>query len=150
MLTVQQIIKSIEMIAPLSWAEKWDNCGLVVGDLNADADKALVTLDVEKSTLEEAIKNGCQLIISHHPPVFQPIKQITTATPVGQLLLMAITNKINLYVAHTNFDSAQNGLSTYLVRLIGLKDLKVLKPRIASVYATIVVFVPSSHLATIF
>ena len=74
---VSDILNCITEVAPIDWQESYDNAGLQVGDENAEAKKALVTLDVTEELVDEAIEKGCDLIVSHHPLIFRGLKQIT-------------------------------------------------------------------------
>ncbi len=150
MLTVRQITKSIEKDTPLSWAEEWDNCGLIVGDADSQVARVLVALDIDLEILDEAVAHNCQLIIAHHPPLFSPVRKITAHDPQGRLLIRAIRQQLNLYAAHTNFDSAPFGLSTHLAKLIGLKNISALSRRKDSPYVKMVVFVPRPQLDAVF
>lgn len=122
-----EIISVIEESAPLKYQEPYDNSGLILGDPNGEISKVLVCLDIDEKAMDHAVKNGCQLIISHHPMVFRAIKVFTNDVREARLLTGAIKHNIALYSAHTNFDSAAGGLTDLLCKRIGIKDAKVLK-----------------------
>ena len=148
--TVQQIAASIENVAPLCWAEEWDNCGLLVGELTAQVQRVFLCLDTDRETLSAASARNCQLIISHHPPLFYPLKKIVADNPQARLIVSAIKAGLNLYAAHTNFDKAPCGHAAYLARLLELQGIRPLGAEEAGAYCKLVVFVPASHLEALF
>ena len=91
---INEITKILEQWAPLSNAEDFDNVGLLVGHPNADCTKALITLDTTEAVVEEAIREGCELIISFHPIIFSGLKKITGKTYVERVVLKAIKNDV--------------------------------------------------------
>ncbi len=115
---VNKIIKRIEEFAPLSTMQKWDNSGWQINLGIEETNKILLTLDVTSATVEEAIKKDCDLIISHHPVFFNPIKVIDTG-----YIIKAIKNNIQIYSAHTNLDIAQGGVTEYLAERCGFTEL---------------------------
>lgn len=112
---LQKLINELEKIAPLELAEEWDNVGLMVGDENKEINRILVALDFNSSVLEEAIKKEVDLIITHHPLIFKPVKNIT-----DKRILTAIKNDISVYSMHTNFDNAVNGVNYALAETLEL------------------------------
>ena len=121
MISKNLIIDIMEEIAPTSLAEDWDNVGMVV-DINENINGALIVVDVTKSSIIEAKEKGANLIISHHPLMFNAIKSICS----DDVVYYAIKNDISVYCAHTNMDLAKNGLNQKLAQLIGLCDIKLL------------------------
>ena len=115
---VNKIIKKIEDFAPITTMQKWDNSGWQINLGIENTSKILVALDVTPSAVDEAIKKKCDLILSHHPVFFSPIKTIDSP-----FIIKAIQNKIQIYSAHTNLDIAQGGVSEYLAEKCGFKDL---------------------------
>jgi dinuclear metal center YbgI/SA1388 family protein len=131
------------------WAPKWiawekDNIGLQIGNKKSRVTKVLVTLDVTKQIVNEAISQKVELIVSHHPLLFQPPSAITTSDPIGELVLQLAEHKIALFSAHTNLDFTQGGVSFVLAEILGLKNIRFLTPLIKSL-AKIVVFVPDGY-----
>ncbi len=124
---VREIAYLIDKAAPLSYASTWDNVGLMVGDLDADVDKVMLTLDVTPDVVDQAIEQNCGLIISHHPFIFDGLKNIDFSNPRGSMINLLVTNKINVYSCHTNLDSAEGGINAYLAKLYGLCDVIVLE-----------------------
>jgi len=141
----QTIINLIEQMAPRYLAEEWDNVGLQVGNPAQEVAKLLICLDVNHEVAREAIAAGVNMIISHHPLIFRPMKSLRQDNPQGELIYTLIQNNISVYAAHTNLDSAAAGVNQVLARALGLEDVEVLDPGEAETYCKIVVFVPAGH-----
>ncbi len=141
----QQIINWIEELAPKKLSQEWDNIGLQIGDPRAEVSKALIALDLNMQVVEEAIQKQAQLIICHHPYIFQPIKNLRQDLPQGQVLSKLIKEDIGLYAAHTNWDSAEMGVSHILADIFQLENREVLKITKEEALFKIVVFVPHGH-----
>ena len=116
----KKVIKTLESFAPERYAQDWDNVGFQIGDINSKIEKIMVTLDITKEVLIEAIENNVDLIITHHPLIFNPIKKIVSHDPVSNLIMDLVINKINVIVAHTNLDSSNIGVNMYLSKLLNL------------------------------
>ncbi len=115
---IKDIIKYTETFAPLETAMEYDNCGLLVGNCNTSVSKVLVTLDITDKVIEEAIEMGAELIISHHPVIFNPIKCLDANSVVYKLA----ENKIATLCLHTNLDlSPKLGVNTCLAEAVGVK-----------------------------
>lgn len=142
---VQRIINILNQIAPPRLAEKWDNVGLIIGDYSAEVDKVMVALDVTEAVLDEAILQGVQLIIAHHPMIFSELKTIRADQPVGRLILKAIQNGVNIFAAHTNLDIADGGINDLLAKRLGLSEVKPLAVTSTETLYKIVVFVPAGY-----
>lgn len=115
---VSKIIKKIEEFAPLLTMQKWDNSGWQINLGIEDTHKIMLALDVTPATVDEAIAKQCDLILSHHPIFFSPIKTIDSP-----FIIKAVQNNIQVYSAHTNLDIAQGGVSEYLAEKCGFTDL---------------------------
>lgn len=124
---LKNIISYIESIAPISLQEAYDNSGLIFGNPDTEVLKVLVCLDVDMDAIEYAISHNCQLILSHHPTVFKGLKSFSETSKESSILIKAIKNDVALYSSHTNFDSAEGGLSDLLCEELGLRNIKVLK-----------------------
>mgnify|MGYP000523302432 CR=1 FL=1 len=136
---VSEIVAILEEIAPTRNAEPWDNVGLLVGDPRAEIHRVLFTIDYTPEVAEEGKRAGCDLVVSYHPPLFQPIKRITAPG----LLYDAIQRGVALYSPHTALDVAEGGTNDMLADVLGLKARAPL--RVAQAKATqykLVVFVP--------
>ena len=127
-LKLNEVIRLIEKRMPLSWSEEWDNSGLLAGDPNSEITKIGLTLDVSEDTVSKASACGCQLLLSHHPIIFRPIKNIITDTPSGRAIVLAIKSGVSLYAAHTNWDSSPEGVNFSLAELLGLDEISSLVP----------------------
>lgn len=121
----QHIIQIFEQLAPKYLAIPEDKIGLQLGTLNKDVNKVLLTLDVLDGVVDEAIDKDIDLIISHHPIIYRPLKVIRTDIPQGQMYEKLIKNDIAVYVAHTNLDIAMGGVNDTLVEKIGLENAEV-------------------------
>ena len=128
MLNVQSIADALNRWAPSKIAEDWDNVGLLVGDPAADVDKILVCLDVSMQSIEYAIEIGAQMIVSHHPMIFRPIKNVRLDLPLARRLRTLLKNDIAVFAAHTNLDAALGGVNDVLASKIGLIDVKPIEP----------------------
>lgn len=112
---------------PLDLAYDWDNVGLQIGTLNKEVNGILITLDVTKEVVEEALKNNCNFIIAHHPLLFKPLKNILTDAYKGQLIEQIIKHDITVYVAHTNYDLGHQGMNKVLANQLGLVNQTILE-----------------------
>lgn len=104
----------------------YDNVGLLVGDPDAEVSSVLTCLDVTEAVVEEAIAKKMQLIVAHHPLIFNKIGSITPTNEQGKIIYKLIQNNIGLLVAHTNLDAALDGVSFVLANILGLDNLKFL------------------------
>lgn len=121
------IVKIIEDFCPASLAYPWDNVGLLCGDGNKEVKKIFVTLDADIKTVGEAVKKGADMIVSHHPILFSGIKKIDYTSPEGQMIKLLIQNDIPLFAAHTNMDTAKNGINDRLAKMFKLKNVRILE-----------------------
>lgn len=140
---LKDVLKPLKDFAPESTAEPWDNVGLQVGSQLDEVEKVLLTVDVTESTVDEAVEKGCQLIVSHHPMIFKPLKSLEVAGLVPRTLVKAIKSNIAIYCAHTNLDLAEGGVNHALSDALGLLGGRV-KGLVASGYnefAKVVVYV---------
>lgn len=125
---VKDIVNSLNMDAPFSLAEPWDNVGLLIGNPDQKVTSILIGLDPTNSLIDEALVLGANTVITHHPVIFQPLPSINTANPSGKLLEKALAHKIAIIGCHTNLDSAVDGVSDILGALLGLTGLTPLLP----------------------
>lgn len=121
------VIKTFELLYPRDLAYNWDNVGLQVGTLNKKINNILLSLDLTLEVVEEAISNNIELIIVHHPLIFQAMKSIDTDSYKGKLIEKLIKSDITLYVAHTNFDVSNYGMNSILANMLSLKNQEVLE-----------------------
>ncbi len=143
-ISIGKIISIIEDFAPLQYQESYDNSGLIIGNPNDLVDSALTCIDVTEKILEEAIVEGHKLIISHHPLVFKGLKRITGKTATERIVSKAIKHNIAIYAAHTNLDSAPQGVNAKICEKLGLKECKTLEP-LQSQLVKLVTFVPAYY-----
>lgn len=118
--TVKQIIDIVDQIAPFSLTESWDNSGLQAGDPSWQVSKILIALDITDNALAEAKKLGCDMLITHHPLIISPEKQIDFSRMPGAAILTSARSRIALVSAHTNLDKAHGGLNDYLAQKLDI------------------------------
>ncbi len=126
------IFSFMDRLAPPSLAENWDNVGLILGSGEKAAGKILLCLDVTSQTVEEALKCGAQLIISHHPFIFKKIGRIHEENFKGSLIYKLIKADISVFCAHTNLDVVECGVNEKLAERLELNDITGLKKDSAS------------------
>lgn len=141
---IKEICRLLEKQASLSLQESYDNSGLLIGNYNSEVNKALITLDVTEDVLAEAIRENCNLVISHHPVIFKGIKKLTGSSLTEKLITIAIKNDIAIYAIHTNLDNVNTGVNAILAEKLGLKNLKILSPRYGNL-KKLVTFCPTDH-----
>lgn len=126
---ISKVIQSLELLAPPSLQESYDNSGVLTGDISKDVIGALITLDCTEAIVEEAIANNCNLIIAHHPIIFSGLKSLTGKNYVERTIIKAIKNDICIYAIHTNLDNVKMGVNQKIAEIIGLENLKILAPK---------------------
>ncbi len=142
--TVREIATALEAWASPGSAQSYDNVGLQVGDPAQSVRRALLALDLTPAVLEEARALKAELIITHHPLLFRPLRQLTPDALVSSLAFRLVTSGIALYSVHTNLDAAPGGVSFALAEHLGLKDVQFLAKMEQALYK-LVTFVPASH-----
>ena len=125
--TTELVAQIIEKIAPKSWAEEWDNVGLLVGCGSNPVERILITLDGTLEVIEEAKAYGAQLIVAHHPIIFRPLKNLRADNAAAQVPLRLLQHQIGYYTAHTNLDQSMLSSSQILGEVLGLKEMKILE-----------------------
>ncbi|SFI15320.1 dinuclear metal center protein, YbgI/SA1388 family [Tindallia magadiensis] len=143
--TVREVIDALEGKVSAKLAMKWDKVGLQIGSMNNRVDKAFTTLDITPETLDEAIRRKAQLIITHHPFIFDPLKVIRTDEVKGDMIARIIKHDMNVYAAHTNMDIAKDGLNDWASDLLELQNVKILEETDTELLEKLVVFIPSEH-----
>lgn len=128
MTTVENVLTYIECLAPANMKMDWDNVGLLCGCKSQKVSKILVALDPFESVCHEAAEVDAQLIVTHHPLIFQGQKAITDETSIGRSILYLIKNGISAVNAHTNLDCAPGGVNDTLAEKLGLTDIQVVSP----------------------
>lgn len=127
MTKVKDIANSIEKFAPNLLKESYDNVGLMVGDMNKEVNKILLSLDCKLDTIEEAKNNNVDLIITHHPLLFKKPSKIVRGDLQGDKIINLIQNDISLYSCHTNLDSAENGINQIIVNILGFNNSVIIE-----------------------
>lgn len=125
--TIGQVAQLIEKVAPRSWAEEWDNVGLLVGCNSTPVERILIALDGTLEVIEEAKEFGAQLVVAHHPIMFRPLKNLRSDNAAARIPLSLLNHQIAYYAAHTNLDQSSLSSSRTLGELLGLKEMKLLE-----------------------
>ncbi|HEY9167938.1 MAG TPA: Nif3-like dinuclear metal center hexameric protein [Lutibacter sp.] len=128
-MTIKDITACIEEIAPLNYAEGFDNVGLLVGDYKTEVSGVLVTLDTLENIVDEAIEKNCNLIVSFHPIIFSGLKKLNGKNYVERVIIKAIKNNIAIYAMHTALDNSFQGVNSKICEVLGLKNKKILIPQ---------------------
>ena len=116
---IKQVLSALEQFAPLPLQESWDNAGLQLGLTEAEVSGALLCLDVNEAIIDEAIRKGCNLIVSHHPLLFRGLKQSSGADYVQRCVIKAIKHDIVIISMHTNMDNAHDGVNFKIAERLG-------------------------------
>lgn len=148
---VQEVIAILEELAPLGYAEDFDNVGLLVGNSETEVSGILVTLDTLENVVEEAIEKKCNLIISFHPIIFKGMKKITGENYVERVVIKAIQHHIAIYSMHTALDNSSIGVNAKICEVLGIRKTKILIPQ-KSTIKKLITYVPKAeaeHLRTV-
>ncbi len=137
-------VRWLEGVIPLAFQEHYDNSGLQAGDPSSEVDSVLLTVDVTPEVIEEAVTGGCALILSHHPLIFTPLKQLAYGSNTERSVALALKHNVAVYSAHTSFDNLGHGVSHILAEKIGLGNIRVLEP-LRGKLSKLVTFVPDRH-----
>ena len=125
---VADIVDLMERMAPPLLSESWDNCGLQVGDTQWPVKSVTVALDPLLPVIQSAVDRGIDMLVTHHPLIFRPLRKIDPSAGEGKIIAAALAAKLAIYAAHTNLDSAREGVNDILARAVGLKHLVPLVP----------------------
>lgn len=117
---IKEIYDFLDCIAPFSAAGEWDNCGLIIGDINADVSKVFVALDITEKVIAEALEYGAELVITHHPVMFSPVKKI----PADSIIYKAVISGMTFIASHTCLDIADGGVNDTLAEKTGIKNVE--------------------------
>ncbi|MGL5020513.1 MAG: Nif3-like dinuclear metal center hexameric protein [Mycoplasmatales bacterium] len=134
-----KLINTLETFYPIDLAEDWDNVGLLLGDERKEVTRVLTTLEINEDVIDEAIERGAELIISHHPLIFKPLKNLNYKNIQAGLIQNLIKNDIAVYCMHTNVDVATNGMNDWLAQILELENLNVLVPTVERKFKKILV-----------
>lgn len=141
---LKELSSFLDSAVPLSFQESYDNSGLQVGSPDQEITSALLTTDITEEVVEEALNNGCELIISHHPLIFKNLKSITGKTITEKIILKAVRQNLAIYSSHTNLDAVQNGVSMKMAEKLGLRNIRVLVP-LKDKLLKLITFIPEAH-----
>ena len=142
MALLSDIIHQLELLAPPSLQESYDNAGLITGDTNMEIKGILVCLDSIEAVLDEAIAKKCNLVVAHHPIIFSGLKKITGKTYIERVIIKAIQNHIAIYAIHTNLDNVRSGVNNRICQQLKLKNTRILSP-MTNQLKKLVTFVPT-------
>ena len=140
---IKDIANALEMFAPLPLQDGFDNAGLQIGLTEAEVAGVLLCLDVTEAVVDEAVALGCNLIVSHHPLIFSPLKRITGSNYIERCVIKALANGIAIYSAHTNIDNAPGGVNYRIAEKLGLQNVRILVPK-EDALLKLAVYVPTS------
>src|SRR5699024_1110994 len=141
---IKEVLQEIEKLAPLAYAEDFDNVGLLVGNKNAEVKGILIAHDALESVIEEAIEKKCNLIISYHPIIFKGLKSLTGKTYVERAVMKALKNDIAIYAIHTALDNSFEGMNAMICKKLNLKNRQVLMHQ-AKTIKKLVTYVPKKQ-----
>ncbi len=142
---VAELVTLLESFAPPALAEEWDNVGLLTGRSDRAVTKVLLALDVTPEVVGQAVSVGAEMIISHHPLIFSPLKSLAETNWHTRMLAMIIKNELAVYSAHTNLDMATDGVNDVLAKKLSLLNVEKLHTGKYEELHKIAVFVPLSH-----
>ncbi|MCY1479177.1 putative GTP cyclohydrolase 1 type 2 [compost metagenome] len=142
---IKEIISVLETMAPLAYAEDFDNVGLLVGNQDDEATGVLVCHDALENVIEEAISKKCNFVVCFHPILFSGLKKIIGKNYVERAVLKAIKNDIAIYAVHTALDNHQNGVNKIFCDTLGLKNTKILVPKENFIQKLITYTIPENH-----
>ena len=125
---IRDIVSAIEAFAPVSVQEEWNNSGLIIGSPDDEARGVLVSFDCTEETVEEAVREGCNVIVTHHPLIFKGLKRIIPGDPVCDAVIKAVRAGVAVYAAHTSADKVRGGVSFAMAEKLGLREVEVLSP----------------------
>lgn len=147
-MVVQDVLHGIWNWAPLAYQESYDNATLIVGNPQQKVSNVLVSLDCTEEVVAEAVKRGCELVISHHPIVFKGLKSLTGKNYVERTVIKAIQHNIALCAVHTNLDNVHTGVNKKIGDILGLQNLSILTPK-PDTLKKLFTFIPKDHLEAV-
>jgi dinuclear metal center YbgI/SA1388 family protein len=145
-LSVAAIIEELERFAPPSLAGDWDNVGLLLGERGSLVERIMTCLTLTPESAAEAVAEQVQLVVTHHPILFRPVKRLTDATPEGRMLLSLVRAGVAVYSPHTAFDNTRDGINEMLARILDLTEIVPLRRQAGPKSCKLVVFVPDADL----
>lgn len=145
MVTVATVRRWLEKLAPRKWAQDWDNVGLMVGKLEQKVERIALALDPQPQVVAQAIEQGADLLLTHHPLIFKPLAQIELDRGVGEIVAQAIGGGLSIYSLHTNLDLAPCGMAEFMAQKLGLENISPACSRGREQLYKLVVFVPEKY-----
>lgn len=142
---ISEFLQLFDSRVPKKLAYDWDAVGLQVGDIESELTGILTTLDVTESVVDEAISKGTNLIMSHHPMMFKPMKQIDVRSTKGRIVKKCLTHNITIYSAHTNYDRLVGGMNDKLADRLNLYHREVLVEESLTTMIKLQVFIPAAY-----
>jgi dinuclear metal center YbgI/SA1388 family protein len=143
-MTIREIVSHLEILAPLSYQESYDNAGLITGDSSWPCTGVLITLDCTEAVIEEAMQAGANLVVAHHPIIFKGLKKINGKNYVEKTIIASIRHNIAIYAIHTNLDNVMDGVSGKMAHRLGLVNRSILSPKDLTL-RKLFTFVPVDH-----
>ena len=143
-MTIKEVTNILEELAPLAYAEDFDNVGLLVGNTNTKVSGILVTLDTLENVVDEAIANNCNFIVSFHPIIFSGLKKLTGANYVERVVIKAIQHNIAIYSMHTALDNSKNGVNAKICEILDIEETKILIPQKGTI-KKLTTYVPTAN-----
>lgn len=143
-MVVQDVINHLHDLAPLAYAEDFDNVGLLVGDKNQNVSGVLVTLDTLEAVVDEAIEKNCNLIVSFHPIIFKGLKKLIGKSYVERVVIKAIQHNIAIFAIHTALDNALQGVNSIICDKLNLTNKQILIPQKGSI-KKLTTYVPKAN-----
>ncbi|MEX0291052.1 MAG: Nif3-like dinuclear metal center hexameric protein [Flavobacteriaceae bacterium] len=141
---VKEVTDILEELAPLAYAEEFDNVGLLIGDKAVEVSGILVTLDTLENVVDEAIAKKCNLIVSFHPIIFSGLKKLTGASYVERVVLKAVRNNIAIYSMHTALDNVSEGVNAKICEVLGVLEPRILIPKKGTI-KKLITYVPEKE-----
>ncbi|MGI6153790.1 MAG: Nif3-like dinuclear metal center hexameric protein [Christensenellaceae bacterium] len=141
-LSADRLGEILNVIAPEKYAAEWDNTGYHINLHQQDITGIMLCLDVTEKIINEAVEQQCNMVVSHHPLLFHPVRSVDNAGYIGKMLHMLISNNISLYCAHTSMDAAPDGLSCYIADIYGLTNRRVIDSTYREQFYKVAVTVP--------
>jgi dinuclear metal center YbgI/SA1388 family protein len=143
--SVRHILALVEKQAPMGLAYAWDRVGLLIGSEHQEVNKLVVALEASAAVLHGAVAVGAEMVLSHHPLLFQPVERLWTDKPLERTVAYALKHDLAVAAAHTNLDIAQDGLNSYLARILDLTNIEPLEITRSEPLLKLAVFVPVGY-----
>lgn len=134
---IEDITSYLEQIAPLALQETYDNAGLLTGSKTWDVKGAIVCLDSTEEVIQEAVQRGCNLVIAHHPIIFNGLRRLTDLHYIERTIISAIKHNVAIYAIHTNLDNVlKDGVNEKIARRLSLDNLQILQPKESAAFGS--------------